>query len=181
MMDTLVVDEKRTTLLKALANSFVRQELSPKQSKEQHWTADFVKGKGSSQIFLLHGQPGVGKTYTAGELVMNRRPLLDWQADLRLECIAEYTKRPLMTLTCSDIGTKPYDVEVNLEKNFKKATKWGAILLIDEADIYLERRHQTDLTRNSLVAGKHLHPLPALNLSAHTCAIHRVSASHGDL
>ena len=70
------------------------------------------------------------------------------------ECIAEYAKRPLMTLTCSDIGTEPRDVEQNLEKKFKLAKKWGAIMLIDEADIYLERRHQTDLARNSLVAGE---------------------------
>lgn len=59
-----------------------------------------------------------------------------------------------MTLTCSDIGTKPVDVERNLEKNFKIAKKWGAILLIDEADIYLERRHEADLVRNGLVASK---------------------------
>lgn len=32
------------------------------------WSADFVKGKGEGLIFLLHGKPGVGKTYTAGEL-----------------------------------------------------------------------------------------------------------------
>jgi len=27
---------------------------------------DLIKGKGRSVIFLLHGPPGVGKTYTAG-------------------------------------------------------------------------------------------------------------------
>ncbi len=70
------------------------------------------------------------------------------------ECIAEYTGRPLMILTSSDIGTDPETVELNLTQNFKKARSWGAVLLIDEADIFMERRTTTDLTRNSLVAGK---------------------------
>lgn len=30
------------------------------------WSADYLHGKGESLSFLLHGQPGVGKTYTAG-------------------------------------------------------------------------------------------------------------------
>lgn len=29
------------------------------------WAADFVENKGKGLIFLLHGRPGVGKTYTA--------------------------------------------------------------------------------------------------------------------
>jgi SpoVK/Ycf46/Vps4 family AAA+-type ATPase len=31
------------------------------------WSADFVQGKGEGNIVLLHGPPGVGKTYTAGK------------------------------------------------------------------------------------------------------------------
>lgn len=57
-----------------------------------------------------------------------------------------------MTLTSADVGITAEDVEKNLDANFKLAKKWGALLLIDEADIYLERRSETDLTRNSLVA-----------------------------
>ncbi|KAI8301174.1 hypothetical protein K4K61_009070 [Colletotrichum sp. SAR11_59] len=58
-----------------------------------------------------------------------------------------------MILTTSDIGTEPTAVEENLTSNFKKAMKWGAVLLIDEADVFMERRTTSDLTRNSLVAG----------------------------
>ncbi|KAI8234054.1 Lon protease [Colletotrichum sp. SAR 10_86] len=43
-------------------------------------------------------------------------------------------------------------VEENLTDNFKKAMKWNAVLLIDEADVFMERRTTSDLTRNSLVA-----------------------------
>lgn len=38
-------------------------------------------------------------------------------------------------------------------KWFKLAESWGAIVLIDEADIYMEERQPQDLTRNHLVAG----------------------------
>ncbi|KAI8263968.1 hypothetical protein K4K58_012585 [Colletotrichum sp. SAR11_239] len=58
-----------------------------------------------------------------------------------------------MILTSSDIGTEPREVEKNLTENFKRAMNWGAVLLIDEADVFMERRSTSDLTRNSLVAG----------------------------
>jgi hypothetical protein len=67
-----------------------------------------------------------------------------------------------MTLTSSDFGTKAVEVQVKLERSFKLAQKWGAILLIDEADIYLERRSLTDLARNGLVAGESYHELGSL-------------------
>jgi hypothetical protein len=69
------------------------------------------------------------------------------------ECVAEFLQRPLMVLTSSDIGTDPEDVENNLTREFKKAKSWNAVLLIDEADVFMEQRSTRDLTRNSLVAG----------------------------
>lgn len=59
-----------------------------------------------------------------------------------------------MTLTSSDVGTDPSSVEFNLTLHFKIAKSWGAVLVIDEADVFMERRTTNDLTRNSLVAGK---------------------------
>ncbi|KAL1847379.1 hypothetical protein Daus18300_013964 [Diaporthe australafricana] len=135
MIDNLVTrDELRINTLKALAKSFARENIEGVRIEKDPWSADFVKGKGNGLIFLLHGKPGVGKTYTA-------------------ECIAEYTKRPLMVLTSSDIGTDSQYIEMNLTKHFKTATSWGAVLLIDEADVFMERRGSADLARNSLVAG----------------------------
>lgn len=72
---------------------------------------------------------------------------------ITIECIAQFTKRPLMSLTISDIGTDPAKAESNLDFYFTRAKLWDAILLIDEADIYMERREVQDLTRNSLVSG----------------------------
>ena len=58
-----------------------------------------------------------------------------------------------MTLTCADIGTNPAKIEESLLRWFKLATVWNAIMLIDEADIYMEHRKVQDLERNNLVAG----------------------------
>lgn len=69
-----------------------------------------------------------------------------------IECIAHFTQRPLISLTTSDIGTDPAQAETNLNFHFARAKLWDAILLIDEADIYMERREAQDLTRNSLVS-----------------------------
>lgn len=30
------------------------------------WSADLLRGKGEGLVVLMHGKPGVGKTYTAG-------------------------------------------------------------------------------------------------------------------
>lgn len=59
-----------------------------------------------------------------------------------------------MVLTSSDIGTNPEEVENNLTRHFKIARSWDAVILIDEADVFMERRTTADLTRNSLVAGQ---------------------------
>ena len=66
------------------------------------------------------------------------------------ECIAQYNKRPLLSLTISDIGTDPDDAENNLKSSFDRAKLWDAMVLIDEADIFMERRETQDLQRNSL-------------------------------
>ncbi|ROW17124.1 hypothetical protein VPNG_01370 [Cytospora leucostoma] len=134
MIDTLVMEPNRVMALKALASSYIRINKHGNPIEHGSWAADFVKEKGSGLILLLHGKPGVGKTATA-------------------ESIAQFTRRPLMSLTTSDIGTDPKLVEKNLTRDFTTARSWGAVLLIDEADVFMERRSSHDLERNSLVAG----------------------------
>jgi hypothetical protein len=56
----------RLDILKALANSYIRRDQEGKSTLNTSWGADLVPGKGRGQIFLLHGPPGVGKTFTAG-------------------------------------------------------------------------------------------------------------------
>jgi SpoVK/Ycf46/Vps4 family AAA+-type ATPase len=56
-------------------------------------------------------------------------------------------------VTTGDLGLLPELVEKSLDKVFALAERWKAILLIDEADIFLAKRTSGDLQRNSLVSG----------------------------
>jgi hypothetical protein len=69
------------------------------------------------------------------------------------ECVAKYTRRPLLRLTVADIGTNEREMEDILGSWFQRGANWGAIILIDEADVFLEKRQVKDLQRNSLVSG----------------------------
>lgn len=68
MINNLVMDEKRRKTLTSLTASFARLDINGNQLPQEPWAADFVGGKGNGLIFLLHGGPGVGKTFTAGKL-----------------------------------------------------------------------------------------------------------------
>lgn len=104
----------------------------PKGERFVSDTSDFVHGKGEGKIFLLYGPPGTGKTLT-------------------VECVANDTGRPLLSLTAQDVGLGfGGDAEENLRQWFTLAAKWDAILLIDEADLFLEQRREGSLERNSL-------------------------------
>ncbi|KAJ4322448.1 hypothetical protein N0V84_004804 [Fusarium piperis] len=56
------------------------------------------------------------------------------------------------TSTAGDLGTSAKEVERTLEMNFALANRWGCILLLDEADVFLGERTKEDLQRNALVA-----------------------------
>lgn len=96
---------------------------------------DLMQGKGNGLVILLHGPPGVGKTLTA-------------------ESVAKATGKPLFAVSVSDIGLKPSEVEQNLGVLFELAATWGAVMLFDEADVFLESRasNTANLDRNALVS-----------------------------
>ncbi|KAL2289203.1 hypothetical protein FJTKL_02231 [Diaporthe vaccinii] len=56
------------------------------------------------------------------------------------------------TSTAGDVGYEPEDVERNMGKHFKLANRWGCVLLLDEADVFLAKRNKTDVKRNGLVS-----------------------------
>ena len=94
---------------------------------------DITNGKGNGLIMLLHGGPGTGKTLTA-------------------ESVAEIAEMPLYRVTCGDIGTNAEAVEKYLNTVLYLGKTWNCVLLLDEADIFLEERSMADLKRNSLVS-----------------------------
>ncbi|KAJ4246300.1 hypothetical protein NW762_013651 [Fusarium torreyae] len=68
------------------------------------------------------------------------------------EGVAEKFKKPLFQITCGDLGSNAKDVEAALQTNFALANRWGCILLLDEADVFLAERRRDDFNRNGLVA-----------------------------
>ena len=120
---SLVIDEGTKEPVQALITNQVAQEQG----------TDHIDSKGNGLIMLLHGSPGTGKKYTA-------------------ESVAELAEKPFFRVTCGDIGTKPEDVEKYLESALHLGKPWGCVVLLEEADVFLEQRTLTDLDRNALVS-----------------------------
>lgn len=68
--------------------------------------------------------------------------------------VAEQLRRPLYKLESGDLGTIVNTVESALKDTLRRCTQWNAVLLIDEADVFLERRSADSLKRNELVSSK---------------------------
>ncbi|KAE8440393.1 hypothetical protein EG329_008169 [Mollisiaceae sp. DMI_Dod_QoI] len=98
-----------------------------------HEFDDFVDGKGRGVIILLHGNPGVGKTLT-------------------VEAIAEHRRKPIYSISAGDLPTDISRLESQLSMIFQVARQWDAILLLDEADVFLEERAPKDIVRNGIVS-----------------------------
>ncbi|KAI0114168.1 hypothetical protein F4776DRAFT_638428 [Hypoxylon sp. NC0597] len=120
----LVLDQEYKDVVQAMVTSYLRKS---------DMFQDLVPGKGAGIAILLHGPPGVGKTLTA-------------------ECVAESFRKPLYMVTAGDLGTNPETLEVKISRIFDLAVRWDAVLLLDEADVFLQDRDYENLTRNALVS-----------------------------
>ena len=65
-------------------------------------------------------------------------------------------------LLTGDLGLTPREVQSKLEPHFQLAQAWDCVLLLDEADIFLAQRSNSDLERNALVSGIFTLALPLL-------------------
>lgn len=121
---SLVIGQKQKTLI----HSLVKQHSSKGTGYD-----DVVQGKGKGLIGLFSGGPGCGKTLTA-------------------EAVAEVTKRPLYMVSAGELGTAPDKVDERLTLVLELSYRWGAVLLLDEADVFLQERDTKDVARNALVS-----------------------------
>ena len=123
--DSLVLEDNTKSIVKALVES---HKYHPAESID-----DVIQGKGKGLVAVLHGPPGTGKTLTA-------------------EGISELLKCPLYMVSAGELGTDPRTLEAELNKILDIAHAWGAVLLLDEADVFLEKRTIHDIHRNALVS-----------------------------
>ncbi|MDB6086638.1 MAG: family ATPase [Gammaproteobacteria bacterium] len=93
---------------------------------------DFVPGKSGGTTILCQGAPGLGKTLTA-------------------EIYSEVVGKPLYRVHSGQLGTTAASVGAALSSILRRAVRWDAILLLDEADVYIRRR-DNDLEHNAIVA-----------------------------
>lgn len=93
---------------------------------------DIIAGKSGGTTILCKGAPGLGKTLTA-------------------EVYSEVVGRPLYRVHSGQLGIHSDAVEENLDKILKRAQRWGAVMLIDEADVYIRQRGN-DIDHNAVVA-----------------------------
>jgi len=93
---------------------------------------DIVEGKSGGTTILCMGEPGVGKTLTA-------------------EIYSEVVERPLYRVHSGQLGTNPDSIEKNLDTILNRSERWGSILLIDEADVYIRQRDNS-MDHNAIVA-----------------------------
>ncbi|KAI1360472.1 hypothetical protein F5Y08DRAFT_317320 [Xylaria arbuscula] len=93
---------------------------------------DTILGKGRGVIISLEGPPGSGKTLTA-------------------ESMAEVTQRPLYAISTSELGIVAREAEKSLVEIFRRTVRWQAVVLLDEADLFLTARTTGELERNALV------------------------------
>ncbi|KAK6525437.1 hypothetical protein TWF694_005574 [Orbilia ellipsospora] len=111
---------------------FLKKVIQAHAKKEGEFD-DIVRDKGNSLIGLFTGPPGVGKTLTA-------------------EVMAEVAQKPLYILSSGDLGEDPTRVEMRLSGILELGYQWGAVLLLDEADVFLSKRDNQNLNRNAITS-----------------------------
>lgn len=96
------------------------------------FSSDLIEGKSAGSTIVCKGEPGVGKTLSA-------------------EVFSEVVHRPLYSIHSGSLGATAKDVRENLEAVFQRAKRWNAVLLLDEADVFVLERKE-NLTQNAIVA-----------------------------
>lgn len=142
-LDSLVLPVHRKSVIRSLVTAHKDHSESTKVTNRHHepnsrtsQARNEARAKGKGLIILLHGEPGSGKTLTA-------------------ELMAEHTQRPLLNISVGELGSWEHRITHELKRLLTYASIWQAIVLIDEADVFLESRKSGPsdmLQQNALVA-----------------------------
>jgi AAA+ superfamily predicted ATPase len=65
--------------------------------------------------------------------------------------VADLTRKPFYPISTGVLGTNARDAERILRNIFKRGERWNAVVLLDEADLFLAKRTSQELDRNALV------------------------------
>ncbi len=121
IVDKLILPEDHKGLIDILTNDVINDNGD-----------DIIKGKSGGTAVLCRGEAGLGKTLTA-------------------EVYSEIKKKPLYSVHSGQLGIAGTEIEKELKIRFERAERWGAVLLIDEADVYIRVR-DNDTNHNAIVA-----------------------------
>ncbi|EMD36673.1 hypothetical protein CERSUDRAFT_114625 [Gelatoporia subvermispora B] len=123
--ENLVIPKEHKIVLKMLVENH--------ESDNSAKFDDFVSGKGLGLVVNLFGNPGTGKSLTA-------------------EAMSECLRKPLYVVGAADLGTTADSLDARLTTIFRMTAVWNSVVLIDEADVFLEERSLYDIHRNAMVA-----------------------------
>ncbi len=92
---------------------------------------DIVQGKSGGTTVLCAGPPGVGETLT-------------------VEVYSEIIQRPLYRVRSGQLVLNVSTMETALKEILTRAQRWGAVMLIGEADLYIKQRDD-NIATNAVV------------------------------
>jgi len=120
-----------TLIEKLVLPSETKSLISILMEGSQFQLEDVIQGKMPGIIVIATGEPGTGKTLTA-------------------EVFSEVIERPLYVVQCSQLGIDVDTVEKRLRVVMRRAQRWNALLLLDEADVYIHERGD-DMEQNAVI------------------------------
>ncbi|KAM0257869.1 hypothetical protein ACHAQJ_004173 [Trichoderma viride] len=123
--DSLVLEQKTKELIEASVASHV--------SNPALTLDDNVPTKRKGLTIVLHGPPGTGKTLT-------------------VEGLSDHLRRPLLVMSARELGCCATSIDAILQKLLAACHSWGAIVVIDDATVLLEKCDFFGTERSALVA-----------------------------
>ncbi|KAM3435647.1 hypothetical protein NHJ13734_005454 [Beauveria thailandica] len=118
-------NDSSSAATEALSGKAPRRTLAPGE--------DVIIGKGQGLVILLSGPTGTGKTLMA-------------------EAVADRAQRPLVSLQADNLGSQVDTLGANLRRFLTMAAEWNAVVLLDEADVFMAERDPINIHRNELVS-----------------------------